>query len=94
MHPPRTPRRFRPLWCAPTHTGTSAALSHENGDYDDEVPPNAERRTPNAERRDTCGMSYNARVYDADDVTAVAVTMKATMTTATVVVFRVVVHVV
>ena len=38
------PRHFRPLWCAPTHTGTSSALSHENADDSDEVPPNADRR--------------------------------------------------
>jgi len=91
--PTPNPRRFRPLWCAPTHTGTSAALSHENDDYDDEVPSNAERRTSNVERRDTCVTSNNARAHDADDVTTVTVTMKATMT-ATVVVLRVVVHVV
>ena len=43
--PTPNPRRFRPLWCAPTHTGASAALSHENDDDDDdEVPSNAERR--------------------------------------------------
>ena len=46
--PTPNPRRFRPLWCAPTHTGASAALSHENDDDDDEVPSNAERRTSNA----------------------------------------------
>ena len=76
---------------AHSHRYLNAALGHENDDDDDEVPSNAERR--DAERRDVRVTSNNARAHDADDVTTVTVTMKATMT-ATVVVLRVVVHVV
>ena len=60
--PTPNPRRFRPLWCAPTHTGASAALSHENDDDDDdEVPSNAERRAWC--NRDTRVTSNNARAH-------------------------------
>ena len=60
--PTPNPRRFRPLWCAPTHTGASAARSHENDDDDDdEVPSNAERRA--SCNRDTRLTSKNARAH-------------------------------
>ena len=62
--PTPNPRRFRPLWCAPTHTGASAARSHENDDDDDdddEVPSNAERRAKF--NRDTRVTSNNARAH-------------------------------
>ena len=60
--PTPNPRRFRPLWCAPTHTGASAARSHENDDDDDdEVPSNAERRAWC--NRDTRVTSNNARAH-------------------------------
>ena len=87
--PTPNPRRFRPLSCAPTHTGVSAALSHENDDDDNEVPSNAERRAWC--NRDTRVASNNARAHVRPDVTTVAVAMTATMT-ATVVVLLLVVR--
>ena len=78
---------------AHSHRYLNGTLGHENDDDDDEVPSNAERRTSNAERRDARVTSNNACAHDADDVTTVTVAMKATMI-ATVVVLRVVVHVV